>query len=258
MPIEYQVASFVGEGCLGNHHRVCVDPDFASPAEKNAWLDQERDIIAVLLFTENGGSPRVEFHQMGHSIRRCGSGTLAAAHVLVFELGHMQVDALVTDAGPVSLRREGDWLGYGARGLPLRPCENPALWQALTDQDLASCWSLGGEQDYCLLELPSESAVKQLIVDADTLSRSSDRALIATAIASTPGFDYVLRYFAPQRGKAEDPATGSANLQLASFWRSRLKKNQLKGRQLSKEGGEFALDITHDRVWVMGKTRSSR
>lgn len=250
----FQVASFVGENSLGNQHLVSVNPRFSSPFEKKTWLEQAGDMIVVLLFVQSGRSPRVEFHQLGHGILRCGSGSLAAAQVL-FQLGYEQVDALITEAGPLRLRRQDEWLGYGARGLPRSRCEEPVLWQSVVDQAVTDCWTVGGEQDYLLIELTSEAALKQLMVDTDALSRSSGRALIATAVADTPGFDYVLRYFAPQRGKAEDPATGSANLQLASFWQTRLGKNWLKGRQLSTEGGEFLVEITDEVTWVMGRTK---
>lgn len=251
----YSVASFVGENCLGNWHWVCVNPEFPSRDEREAWLSQVNDAIVVFLYTEPPRHPRVEFFQLGRSILRCGSGTLAAAHVLFRELKVEDIHVLDTTAGPVALQMREEYLGYGAQGLALSENKNAGIWRSLVNQTIASCWHLGGSHDYCLLEFRSEQAVADLSVETEALCHASDRALIATARATSGSHDYVLRYFAPQHGQAEDPATGSANLQLARFWRERLGKTQLRGRQLSQAGGEFLLDITDDCTWVMGKTR---
>lgn len=251
----YPVASFVGEACLGNQHWVCVNPRFPSVEQREAWLARANEAIVVFLFTSDSHSPRAEFYQSGRAILRCGSGTLAAAHVLFRELKLSDISQLNTDAGPVSLRMKGEYLGYGAQGLPLAECDKAEAWQSRVNQPIISSWDLGGSHDYCLLELVDEQAVADLEVDSQALRQSSDRALIVTAAARSSTYDYVLRYFAPQHGKAEDPATGSANLQLATFWRERLGKTQLKGRQLSQAGGEFLLEVTDSCTWVMGKTK---
>lgn len=252
----FLVASFIGEGCQGNLHQVHVNPQFKTPADRDSLLEAAGDRIAVLLFLEADAIPRAEFYQLGRTILRCGSGSLAAAHVLVDELGIAEVDRLQTDAGIVRLRQRDELLGYGDRALPLKASDETELWQSMVDQMISSCWSIGGEQDYVLLQLENQASVERLIVDVETLPRCSDRALIATAAADDAGYDYVLRYFAPQRGKAEDAATGSANLQLAPFWKDRLAKDQLKGRQLSQAGGEFYLDARGELVWVFGRTAS--
>ncbi|MCW8196680.1 PhzF family phenazine biosynthesis protein [Proteobacteria bacterium 005FR1] len=254
----FQVTSFVGEGCQGNLHQVYVNPQFASPAHRELSLEAAGDLILVLLFLEEGAIPRAEFYQFGRTILRCGSGSLAAAHVLLNELGFEALEMLQTDAGVVHLRERDGLLGYGDRTLPLTASEETALWQSLIDQRITSCWSIGSEHDYALVELESQASVRTLNVDIESLPRCSDRALIVTAAASGADYDYVLRYFAPQHGKAEDAATGSANLQLAPFWKERLGRDKLKGRQLSQSGGEFYLDIEGDLVWVHGRTVAIR
>lgn len=249
----FQVASFAGEGCQGNRHLVWLNPPLSESEARRAWSAEHPDAITVFLFT--GPSPRAEFYESGQSILRCGSGTLAAAHVLIRELGMGDISSLDTEDGPLALRQEGEWLGYSARGLPLNESADVELWREIINQPILSCWSVGDERDYCLVELADETAVAKLAVNLDALGKSSQRALIVTARAGAP-WDYVLRYFAPQHGKPEDAATGSANLQVADFWRQRLHKNRLRGRQLSSEGGEFLLEFAKDRLWVMGRAVS--
>ena len=78
----------------------------------------------------------------------------------------------------------------------------------------------------------------------------------ADAIATAPGeggVDFVSRYFAPNHGIDEDPATGSAHCVLAPYWAARLGKQQLKARQISARGGELVCTMGGDRVTIAGR-----
>ncbi|MGQ9426703.1 PhzF family phenazine biosynthesis protein [Gilvimarinus sp. F26214L] len=198
---------------------------------------------------------RVEFHQAGREILRCGSGTLAAAHLLLRERRHTEPLQLETRAGIVRLRACGEWLGYADRPLSQVPSSRFAEWQSLLGQFLCSCRDVGGDRDYCLAEVRSEANLQALRIDSDALARFSQRALIVTAPSDEPGYDYVLRYFAPQYGNEEDGATGSANVQLGPFWQEKTRKSRLRGRQLSPSGGDFLLQVDGPEVWVFGRTR---
>lgn len=47
-------------------------------------------------------------------------------------------------------------------------------------------------------------------------------------------FDFVTRVFAPKYGIDEDPVTGSVFTELIPYWSTKLNKNSLKARQVSK------------------------
>jgi predicted PhzF superfamily epimerase YddE/YHI9 len=64
--------------------------------------------------------------------------------------------------------------------------------------------------------------------------------------------DFVSRFFAPAKGVAEDPVTGSAHATLVPFWADRLGKRELRARQVSKRGGELGCALTGDRVRLFG------
>lgn len=66
--------------------------------------------------------------------------------------------------------------------------------------------------------------------------------------------DYVVRYFAPSVGVAEDPATGSIRT-LAPYWAARLGKSTLDARQLSARGGAMRCTVAGDRVRIAGRAR---
>ena len=85
------------------------------------------------------------------------------------------------------------------------------------------------------------------------LDQVETRGVIVTAQATTPGFDFVSRFFAPRLGVPEDPATGSAHCSLAPFWAKRLGKTIMTGYQASKRGGVVGVELKGDRVLLKGK-----
>ena len=109
-----------------------------------------------------------------------------------------------------------------------------------------------GRFDY-LVELESEEAVRTAAPDLATLRRVQTRGLILTARATTPGADFVSRFFAPAVGIDEDPVTGSAHCTLGPYWQRYLGHRKLTGHQLSRRGGEVQVQVEGDRARLSGK-----
>jgi predicted PhzF superfamily epimerase YddE/YHI9 len=79
-------------------------------------------------------------------------------------------------------------------------------------------------------------------------------AVIVTAPGDPDsGVDFVSRFFAPAKGVAEDPVTGSAHCTLTPYWAARLGKSRLRARQLSRRGGELDCELRGERVLMTGK-----
>jgi predicted PhzF superfamily epimerase YddE/YHI9 len=78
------------------------------------------------------------------------------------------------------------------------------------------------------------------------------RGVIVTAAASSPGFDFVSRFFAPAVGVDEDPVTGSAHCCLGPYWGAKLGKTELKAYQASARGGIVRVRLESDRVVLGG------
>lgn len=123
------------------------------------------------------------------------------------------------------------------------------MWQRLVDAKVNAVRVLPG---YALLELTNANAVATARPRLKALTRYSKRALIITAPGPRPG-QYVMRYFAPQYGKAEDGATGSANALLLCYWAKRLQRWHFKAQQLSATGGEFTGRYQPPRVYLYGR-----
>ncbi len=75
--------------------------------------------------------------------------------------------------------------------------------------------------------------------------------LIATA-PGDQGYDFVSRFFAPDKGVPEDPVTGSAHCATVPFWAKRLGQKTLKARQVSPRGGDLVCTDEGARTVLSG------
>jgi PhzF family phenazine biosynthesis protein len=75
--------------------------------------------------------------------------------------------------------------------------------------------------------------------------------LICTSGGETASpYDFVSRFFAPDKGVPEDPVTGSAHCALVPFWANRLDKKKLRARQISERGGDILCTDEGERVML--------
>ncbi|HEY7771996.1 MAG TPA: PhzF family phenazine biosynthesis protein [Marinagarivorans sp.] len=270
----FTVFTFCDLGRGGNGHRVinllndcyrAADPCALQNIKALSAL--EPSMVYVVLYAGVENASCVVYYQKGRAIKRCGSGTLAAAKILLntsaakayMSLRHHVseingVNESVHIQGPVEAlslqQKSADIFAYTSDCLPLRRVTKAAasLWRhgsilpALNPQAIVGCYNAGGPKDYCVLVLRDEKALKRVQPNFNVMGRLTRRALIATAPASGhQTFDYLLRYFAPQYGNNEDAATGSAHLQVAQYWQQRFGKATVRGLQCSAEGGRFVV-----------------
>jgi predicted PhzF superfamily epimerase YddE/YHI9 len=122
-----------------------------------------------------------------------------------------------------------------------------------TDSSRTVCHrARGAENGNYLLELDSEAAVRHLQPGFEPLGQSLKTGLIVTARADSSDYDFVSRFFAPFAGVDEDPVTGSAHCQLATYWAERIGKTVMVGYQASARGGEVRVQLNGDRVGLGG------
>ncbi len=105
-----------------------------------------------------------------------------------------------------------------------------------------------------LIELESESDVRNLKPNFDIMLKLPGWGTIVTAIADKGSkFDFVSRFFAPEKGIQEDPVTGSAHCALGPYWAGRLGKDSFIAYQASERGGVLGIKVTGDRVMLAGE-----
>jgi PhzF family phenazine biosynthesis protein len=252
MPIPVTVVdAFTDKPFAGNPAAVCLLPEERPKAwmqlvaremnlSETAFLLMRPDHVALRWFT-----PTVEMDLCGHA-------TIASAHVL-WESHVMPAGGPIrfrTKSGVLRAQKSGAWIELDFPSLPSKPAdEPPGLAEALGARPKAvSKYKF----DY-LVELASEAAVRDLTPDLATLARLPVRGIVVTAVATTPGFDFVSRFFAPAVGVPEDPVTGSAHCALAPYWAGKLGKRELLAYQASARGGVVRVAVHGDRVALCGQ-----
>ncbi|HXY65310.1 MAG TPA: PhzF family phenazine biosynthesis protein [Mycobacterium sp.] len=174
----------------------------------------------------------------------CGSGTLAAAHILggdrTFQTRGGTLSCTAGSGGTISMRFPAD---------PPHPEPlTDELTQGLPGITVCSVWR--GRHDV-LVEAESAAEVRALIPNPAVLANIAARAVIITA-AGDRDADIVSRVFAPRAGIVEDPVTGSAHCTLASWWSERLAKPELLAEQASQRGGLLRIRSAGDHVALIG------
>src|SRR5438046_1105395 len=132
------------------------------------------------------------------------------------------------------------------------PAPPPPGLAAALGQGVMPRWVGRSKFDY-LVELDSEAAVRALAPDIPALETVEARGIIVTSRATTAGYDFVSRFFAPRAGVPEDPVTGSAHCALTPFWSERLQRTDMTAYQASPRGGVVRVRLAGDRVVLAGQ-----
>lgn len=106
--------------------------------------------------------------------------------------------------------------------------------------------------DY-IVEVEDQKTVKNLQPDLALMKMMTTRGVIVTAAAEEADIDFVSRCFFPALGIDEDPVTGSAHCCLGPYWAKKLGKRELKAKQISERGGELALSVDDERIFIYGQ-----
>lgn len=246
-----QVDAFTDKPFAGNPAAVCILP---APRDERWMQDVAREMNlseTAFLHRQNDGY-RLRWFTPTVEVALCGHATLASAHVL-WESGHLTPSTPArfhTKSGLLTAERRGAWIELDFPATVAAPAEPPpGLLEALHVQPSAVGLS---RFDY-LVEVDSEDTVRRLAPDFTALGRVEARGVMVTSRASTPGFDFVSRFFAPASGINEDPATGSSHCALAPHWSARLGKADLVAYQASPRGGVIRMRVQGDRVILGGQ-----
>jgi len=246
-----QVDAFASRPFSGNPAAVCV---LSAPRDARWMQDVAREMNlaeTAFLHPENEGY-RLRWFTPAVEVALCGHATLASAHVL-WEEGRLpagQQARFHTQSGLLTADRRGDWIELDFPATPPAPApEPPGLAAAL---GVTPRWVGRSRFDY-LVEVDSEPTVRALTPDIQALAKVEARGIIVTSRATTSGYDFVSRFFAPRAGVPEDPVTGSAHCALTPFWSERLDRPEMTAYQASPRGGVIRVRLAGDRVILAGQ-----
>jgi len=244
---QYQVDAFASRVFEGNPAAVCPLRGWVKDDVLQA-IAEENNLSETAFFVPTEKGFHLRWFTPVKEVDLCGHATLAAAHVIFNILGYPnQSLAFDTRSGELVVDRQGELLAMNFPAVPPRPCDPPnrlieGLGQPPNDVLVAD--------DYVAV-FDSEAIVRRIAPDFTKLCELDLRGVIVTAPGQ--GVDFVSRFFAPKYGIPEDPVTGSAHCELTPYWSSRLRKESLSARQLSKRGGEIGCQICDGRVILTGR-----
>ena len=246
-----QVDAFTTTPFAGNPAAVCV---LAEPRDER-WMQnvaREMNLSETAFLSPQDDGFNLRWFTPAVEIDLCGHATLASAHVL-WETGQLELGEQArfhTRSGLLLAERKGEWIEMDfpvkAEEAAIAP---PGLLQAL---GVAPVYVGKNQFDY-LVEVESEEVVRGVQPDLSLLSAVEARGVIVTSRASTQGYDFVSRFFAPRVGVNEDPVTGSAHCCLAPYWCSKFGRDQLVGYQASARGGVVRVRVNENRVYLGGQ-----
>jgi PhzF family phenazine biosynthesis protein len=249
------VDAFTDTPFAGNPAAVCLTP---GPVD-DGWmkrLAREMNLSETAFLHPVADGFSLRWLTPAIEVDLCGHATLASAHVL-WEDGVVAADATIrfqTRSGTLTATRDAE--GWITLDFPAKPVTRPAqrteseAIESVLGTPIVSAWMSAFDM---LVELGSEAAVRELRPDFTRLKRFAVRGLIASSRASTPGFDFVSRFFAPAVGVDEDPVTGSAHCVLGPFWADRFDKTDFLAYQASERGGWVRVSVRGDRVLLGGQ-----
>ncbi|MFJ5553174.1 PhzF family phenazine biosynthesis protein [Streptomyces sp. NPDC093225] len=264
------VDAFTDRPFAGNPAAVCLLPPGAWPDDRRlqrtaAELNQSETAFALPLPARAEADWAIRWFTPRVESRLCGHATLATAHVLRTERRLTGTVRFLTRHYGVLVTR-ADRAGTFTLDFPAAPgtpVPVPAGLAAALGAEPEGAFRSAALGDL-LVVLPDEAAVRALAPDPAALAgltrREGLRGVIVTAAATAaataagPGaeYDFVSRFFAPDRGIPEDPVTGSAHTVLAPYWSARLGRSVLAGFQASARGGLVRTALHGDRVHLTG------
>jgi PhzF family phenazine biosynthesis protein len=247
----YQVDAFTDKPFAGNPAAVCLLKEAAA----DDWMRivaQEMNLSETAFLVPQADGYGLRWFTPAVEVDLCGHATLASAHVL-WEAGYLAADEearFYTRSGLLTAVLSQNWITLNFPAKPETPAETPpGLAEALGVEPVY----VGRNAFDYIVELESETAVRQLTPDFAALRTLGVRGVMVTARAETEGLDFVSRFFAPGSGIDEDPVTGSAHCCLGPYWAGKMGKSSFTAYQASPRGGLIRVSLQGDRVLLQGQ-----
>ncbi len=247
----YYVNTFTDTPFAGNPAALLILKEDRDAEWMQAVARETNLSETAFLHTEPGNKLRLRWFTPQTEVSLCGHATLATAHILFSENVFLPGEEVTfqTLSGPLRATKQQRWITIDLPARPVAPAQPPFDIAAALGGPVGNM--LANEQDVWLVEVANETQLRALTPDFDAMR--AVRGVIVTSRASTPGYDFVSRYFAPAVGVNEDPVTGAAHCSLAPYWSAKLGKTEMTGYQASARGGVVRVRLEGDRVALSGQ-----
>lgn len=245
----YVVDAFTDRPFHGNPAGVCV-LEAPIPDERMQQIALEMNHAETAFLTKEGDANyRLRWFTPATEVKMCGHATLASAHILWstgLEPGRITFQTL---SGEMGAEQEGSQIVLNFPAEFTEPVADTAPFKAALGHKPVY---VGDNWMYWLVELDSETTVRNLNPSQAKIAELGREAVLITAKSDTDADDFVSRLFGPNVGIPEDPVTGSAHCLLAAYWSPKLGKTEMVGYQASKRGGHVGVEFLGARVLLKG------
>jgi PhzF family phenazine biosynthesis protein len=252
----FTVDTFTNKPFTGNQAGVCIldkEIDDGLMLQIAKELNYSETAFALPL-KENINKFNLRWFTPKQEIDLCGHATLATARVLYknkFINKNLSIE-FETRSGVLITNISGEKI---IMNFPARQISQSNIDEIIVQFTQVSPLFVGIDEDWCLVELANENAVKSIIPDFELLKSHKQKVFTITAKSDNPEYDFISRCFGPAIGINEDPVTGSAHCYLTPYWSNKMKKNKLIGFQASERTGKIECElIENGRVLLTGES----
>jgi PhzF family phenazine biosynthesis protein len=258
MPLKlWQIDAFANKPLEGNPAAVMPLEAWIEPGLMQA-IARENNLSETAFFVKIGdGHYDLRWFTPGGEVDLCGHATLASAWLLfdILEPARNSV-TFATRSGELTVTRGPDGLTMSLPADPPEPFAAPAGYADALGAALGTVPPKELHRARYLLGLWDDPktirGLKGCGAIAPLLRQENFWGLVVTA-PGDDGYDFVSRFFAPDKGVPEDPVTGSAHCILTPFWAKRLRKKTMKARQVSLSGGDLIITDDGKRTAITGR-----
>src|SRR5262249_44015305 len=193
----FHVDAFTDRPFAGNPAAVCLLPSW----KEDRWLQavaREMNLSETAFLVKQADGFDLRWFTPKVEVDLCGHATLASAHIL-WQQGHATGDEIrfSTRSGILKATRHGDDIELD---FPLKPEAAAEAPSGLLEALGASARYVGKNQFDYLVEVESESVLRELAPDFKKLATAPVRGIIVTSKSADSRFDFVCRFFAPASG----------------------------------------------------------
>ncbi len=257
LPI-FTVDAFTNEPFKGNPAAICIlNEDIPTSLMQNIAFELNLAETAFVLKEKDSESFSLRWMTPVSEVDLCGHATLASSHIM-WQEGICKIDETIhfnTRSGLLKSKNNDGKITLDFPAIAQKQIKySPELIEAIGG---VKPKYVGMTKWNYIIELDREADVLNLKPNYDLMLKLPGWGTIITSKAegeySKQGYDFISRFFAPEKGVQEDPVTGSAHCALAPYWQQKLEKNTFKAYQASERGGTLELEIKGDRVYLTGE-----
>jgi PhzF family phenazine biosynthesis protein len=253
----WQIDAFAQHPLEGNPAAIVPLDAWPDAAAMQAIANENNLAETAFFVRQSPGRYALRWFTPEAEVDLCGHATLASAWLIFDSLdSELKSVAFDTRSGTLVVDRGRD--GNHVMSLPSDPLTRYELQDGFAQQIGDALGTVPPDEIHrgrYVLALWNDPAVVRGLKGCGNIAavlRPLDLwGLIATAPGDA-GYDFISRFFAPDKGVPEDPVTGSAHCALTPFWSARLGKKTMTARQVSPRGGDLICSVDGDRTVLSG------